>query len=499
MEEVFKISGVPIHTFVHPKEYPQLIVNLRTPGRGLVIEGPSGIGKTSAVETALQELGLTDRVMKLSARKADDVRLISELASMPPGAGVVIIDDFHKLPDDIRAQIADFLKTLADEERGADKLIVVGINKAGENLINFAHDLVNRLDIITFETNFDFKVAELIDKGEAALAIHFNVKDEITALAQGSFYLAQMLCHEVCLHEGILEAADPPLKVNVSLEGIRSAVWERLGRSFKGRCQRFCRGTKFRSEGRAPYLHILRWLAESDSWTLSLRDATREHKEMRGSVGQVVDKGFLNSLINGDQEIRAALHYDPTSEQLTVEDPQFLFYIRQIRWRQFAVELGFVSVDFERRYDFALSFAGPDRYVADALASSLAEKEVEVFYDRYEQHRILAEDVEEYLRPIYQSEAQFVVVLLGPEYPKRIWAKIESDAFRERMKDGAVVPIWFSDAAPSIFDESRRVGGIEFSRAADLNSQVEMIAEQLMKKLRQHREEPLNPAERTDG
>lgn len=493
MEEVFKISGVPTYTFVQPKEFSQLIVNLRTPGRGLVIEGPSGIGKTSAVETALQEVGLAGNVMKLSARKSDDVALISQLASMPPGAGVVIIDDFHKLADDIRAQIADFLKTLADEEREADKLIIVGINKAGENLINFAHDLVNRLDVITFETNPDFKVAELVDKGQRALSICLNVKDEITALAQGSFYLAQMLCHEVCLHEGILQAAETPLNVNVSLEGIRSAVWERLGRSFKGRCQRFCRGTKFRSEGRAPYLHILRWLAESDSWTLSLRDATREHKEMRGSVGQVVDKGFLSSLIDGDGEIRAVLHYDSTSEQLTVEDPQFLFYIRQIRWRQFATELGFVSVDFERRYDFALSFAGADREVAEALASSLLEKEVEVFYDHYEQHRILAEDIEEYLRPIYQSEAQFVVVLLGPEYPKRIWAKFESEAFRERMKDGAVVPIWFSDAPPSMFDESRRLGGIEFDRTGNLRAQVEQIAEQLMRKLRDRREEPPNP------
>lgn len=129
----------------------------------------------------------------------------------------------------------------------------------------------------------------------------------------------------------------------------------------------------------------------------------------------------------------------------------------------------------------------------------LQKKEVEVFYDRYEQHRILAVDVEEYLRPIYQSEAQFVVVLLGPEYPKRIWAKIESDAFRERMKDGAVVPVWFSDAPPSMFDESRRVGGIEFDRAKNLDTQVEVIAEQLMKKLREHREEPLNPADRVNG
>ncbi len=38
------------HTFVEPVEYRDLLLNLRTPGRGLVIEGPSGIGKTTAVE-----------------------------------------------------------------------------------------------------------------------------------------------------------------------------------------------------------------------------------------------------------------------------------------------------------------------------------------------------------------------------------------------------------------------------------------------------------------
>jgi hypothetical protein len=53
-----------------------------------------------------------------------------------------------------------------------------------------------------------------------------------------------------------------------------------------------------------------------------------------------------------------------------------------------------------------------------ALFAGLAERELEVFYDKNEQHRMLAQDVEEYLRPIYQSEAQFVVVLLGRDYPK---------------------------------------------------------------------------------
>jgi MoxR-like ATPase len=50
---------VPTHTFVEPVEYRDLLLNLRTPGRGLVIEGPSGIGKTTAVETALKQLGIS--------------------------------------------------------------------------------------------------------------------------------------------------------------------------------------------------------------------------------------------------------------------------------------------------------------------------------------------------------------------------------------------------------------------------------------------------------
>ena len=104
-----------------------------------------------------------------------------------------------------------------------------------------------------------------------------------------------------------------------------------------------------------------------------------------------------------------------------------------------------------------------------------------------EQHRILAEDVEDYLRPIYQSDAQFVVVLLGPEYPKRIWTKFESDNFKERFKSGAVIPIWFADAPAGMFDESTRVGGVSFERSGDQDGQIEAIAELLVRKLAETR------------
>ena len=49
---------------------------------------------------------------------------------------------------------------------------------------------------------------------------------------------------------------------------------------------------------------------------LSLRDAMRSHPAMRGSVGQVVDKGYLRELMDGDEEIAAVMHLDSTAEQL---------------------------------------------------------------------------------------------------------------------------------------------------------------------------------------
>src|ERR1035441_622442 len=400
LEEVFKTSGVPTFTFVEPSEYTRLLVGLRTPGRGVVIEGPSGIGKTSAVETALKQLKLGNAVTKLSARRPADIEYIETLPSIG-NVGLVIVDDFHKLPDATRGFLADYMKILADEESKTTKIVVVGINKAGENLISLAHDLVNRIDVIPFEANPNDRVRQVVTSGAAALNVDINVEDEIVIAAQGSFYIAQMLAFEVCQRVGVLERQDLKKNIEVSFQSVSADVQERLAQVFRGRCEKFCRGTRNRKEGRAPYLHILRWLAEGKEWTLSLRDAIRQHPDMRGSVGQVVDQGYLQTLITSDPAISQVIHYDVRAEQITVEDPQFIFFIRNIPWKQFAHDLGFAGVDFENRYDFALSFAGEDRAVAEAIFKELQDAESEVFYDKNEQHRILAVDIEEYLRPIY--------------------------------------------------------------------------------------------------
>lgn len=489
LEDVFKLSGVPDLTFVEPVEFSRLLVALRTKGRGVVVEGPSGIGKTSAVAKALDRIepDLDDKALRLSARKRDDREMVAELPTLS-SAGVVVIDDFHRLDPDIRSVIADYLKVLADEERTDTKIVVVGINQAGQSLLSFAPDLSGRIEVIKFGVNPDDRVQQLVGLGSKALNVEIPVAADIVRAADGSFNIAQMLCHDACLAAEVTETAPEFTTLPASFELVRERVLDRLAVSFYKRAEVFAKGKKLRREGRAPYLQILRWLALSDEWTIDLDREMAKNPTLRGSVSQVVDKGHLeNHLYKQSAMLADLLHYDPNSRVLAVEDPKFFFFIKNLPWNRLAERIGYFDVAFSSRYDFALSFAGSDRPVAEALFEALSEMEYGVFYDKNEQDRILAENVEEYLAPIYKSEASYVIAILGPDYPRRIWTKFESNQFKQRFGEQAVIPVWFAGQDYSAFDAARDVGGEIIDRSKGLEPQVEEIAARLGRKLRDHR------------
>jgi hypothetical protein len=492
VEEVFKLNGIPTYTFVEPLEYDSLVVALRTPGRGVVIEGPSAIGKTTAVTRALDDLGMEAQTLRLSARVQADLEIIEGLPEME-SIGTVIVDDFHRLEPALRERVADFMKTLADEERVDSKVVVVGINRVGETLIAFAKDLNTRIEVITLEANPAERVRELVTKGERALAVSLGIADEIVDASNGSFFIAQMLSHNTCIAAGIMEAQSPASTISISFESVRTRVMDVLDRRFRSVAASFAAGPRLRREGRAPYLHILRWLAEANEWSISLDREMASHPELKGSVGQIVDKGYLDAHIRNFPDVADVVHFEPPTKVVAVEDPQFVFYIRNLAWNEFAREVGFLNITFDSKYDFALSFSGTVRLVAERLFEILTEDEFEIFYDRHEQHRILAGDVEEYLAPIYRSEAAYVLVLLSPDYPERVWTKFESDQFRERFTSGSVIPIWWKDVPPAAFDLSRKVGGLTFDPAEDLEEQLQAIAGILRGRMAEDRVDPQLP------
>lgn len=489
LEEVFKKSGVPTHTFIEPTEYNRVLVALRTAGKGMIVEGPSGIGKTSCIKKAIEQQGIAASCLFLSARKNEDLDLINALPKMKD-LGTVIVDDFHRLPDETKYGLTDLIKSLADEEDVSSKVILIGINRAGQALIDFAPDLLHRVERIKFGRTNEESLRELIARGEKVLNCNIGVASSIAEEANGSFAMAQVLAHEACLKAGLLQTSDAPQPshINVSLPVIREAVLDELSPRFFPVAREFCTGNRLRQEGRAPYLHLLRWLSLTPEGVLDTRNAMASNPGLKGSVSQVIEKGFLSKLIDESKDVGDIIHFDRATSLLTAEDPKLLYFIRHIIWQHFARQIGYFSIAIQTKYDFALSFAGEVRPVAKRVAEELTAREMQVFYDHDEQHYILAEDVEEYLTPIYRSESRYVVALMSKEYPRKVWTKFESQQFKQRFSEGAVIPVWFVDAPPGMFDEVRRVGSLEFDPAADHESQIAEIVNQLAKKLMEDRE-----------
>ena len=426
-------------------------------------------------------MGIPSEVTILSARKVQDLEYIELLPELRT-FGTVLVDDFHVLDDSMRARIADLLKSLADREESGSKLIVVGINRAGDSLIKHAPDLSNRLDTIRFEIEPDEKVHDLITRGERALNVSLTARASVVEGAQGSFSLAQLLCHELCIQADILERPASETTVATLYPAVRRRVHERQERRFGEAVRKFVRGPRFRPSGRAPYVHVLRWLTDSEKWAIDVHEEVRRHPSERASVGQVVEKGYLDRL-TGEGDIPSILHYDAATGVLSVEDPQLIFYLRNLDWPDFIRRVGFTRVDVAQPYDFALSFAGEDRTFAERLKDHLEDQEATVFYDLNEQHRIIAANLQDFLAPIYQSNATYVIAILGPRFGEKRWTNFESENFRPRIDKGEVIPIWSTEAPPTAFDKTREIGGCSFDPHGDLDAQARGIADLCVRKL----------------
>jgi hypothetical protein len=322
---------------------------------------------------------------------------------------------------------------------------------------------------------------ELVEKGEHELNISINVKEDIVKEANGGFYIAQMLCSEICLREDVLQTCSSLKVLTSSFESAKFSIWKRLAGTFYEVCKAFALGARYRPEGRAPYLCLLHWLANSGDWALNIHDAMRNHPEMRLSVGQVVEKGYLEELFRRTKSLASVLYFDGTN--LVVENPQFIFFIRNMPWAKFAKDLGFKNIEFKNRYDFALSFAGSARTFAEMIFEALTDEEFSVFYDKNEQHRIVASNIEEYLEPIYQSEASFVICLLNTDYPKKIWTTFEAQIFGNRVALGEIIPIVIDGTNIDAFSSLSKVGHLTLNTSKDTETQIKEIVEILKKKV----------------
>lgn len=76
-------------------------------------------------------------------------------------------------------------------------------------------------------------------------------------------------------------------------------------------------------------------------------------------------------------------------------------------------------------YDVALSFAGEDRQVAEAIADHLRLAGVRVFYDTWEQAGLWGKDLYQHLSEVYGKAARYSLILISKAYMSKAWTNHE--------------------------------------------------------------------------
>ncbi len=486
LEHVFVTTGVPQLTFVEPDEFDRLKLMLRDNSRPVVVEGPSGIGKTTSVKIALKAVGKLESVSILNARNPNDVEYIQAIPQMD-NAGTVMIDDFHMLDSDLRKRVSDYIKFCTETEADT-KIIILGINEVGQSILSLSPDLALRIDRMKMQINSGAKIRELIEKGEAALNLSFGNVDKIVSESLGSFQICQLVCKEICLNNRMSQTATDKTTIDFDPIEIRGRILDQISPIWSPLARQFSRGPRFRPGGRAPYLQVLKWLGEGKEWSLDVGRAVHKHVEHKGSVGQILEKGWLDKFYNDNSKnLSSFIHFDPDTKVLSVEDPKAFYYLRHILWGAFARQCGFTSEEFQTKYDFAISFAGAQRSHARQLSEHLQAAECSVFFDENEQAEMLGQNLEKYLGPIYESEAEYIITILSKEYPTRIWTKFESENFKSRFGEGKVIPIVMQGFQPSMFDETYKIGSIYAEDKWDENLFGRKVSEKLIHRLEKER------------
>lgn len=86
---------------------------------------------------------------------------------------------------------------------------------------------------------------------------------------------------------------------------------------------------------------------------------------------------------------------------------------------------GEVQVSLPADFDVAISFAKPERAVAEELAVALRERGLTVFYDRFYEEHLWGADLAELFDDVFRRRAKFCIIFVSHEYATRIWTTHE--------------------------------------------------------------------------
>jgi hypothetical protein len=338
--EVFQPTGVPEVTFVQPERFAEFLMALRQPGLCIILEGPSGAGKTTLLQHAIKQAGENiGQPRRLTARDPADIAAITGLVGGDNHQGLVAIDDFHRLPADLQAQVVDHLKLLADRGDRTRKLIIVGIPRTAQSLVRVSFDVANRIRIFQPGWAPDEQILDLIQQGEKALNIEFDDKPALVKAAAGSLITAQALCWHLMGLARIEETLPDGAVVATDIEQARERVIRELRLKYHDAVAEF---TSLDDQTEAACIDLLLALAAQPDGVLYLDAYADQHP----GTAVVIEKALAGEHGQpgaASEAIGRVVYHDAKARRLIADDPQFVFYIRHLDREKLMQEAGWLG------------------------------------------------------------------------------------------------------------------------------------------------------------
>jgi Calcineurin-like phosphoesterase/TIR domain len=344
---IFRLNASPDITFVEPSQFPTLQAELEVMGSGLIVEGPSKVGKSTAIKKALAKQSPRRPERWIQGMLPEEDRDLDELLdALVRGdlSGHLIIDDFHYLPDAIKKKLAIRMKMLADQDEPRAKMTIIGVNPVGSSLTQAIPDLAGRFRIVKMDRQRDLKIAELVIQGEQAANIRYRRRDEIINEADGSFYIAQLLCYEAAVKSGILRAQEATRDIELGPSDVLEAIQEELRARYNGDLRDFAAHDE-RPPPRGACLALLWLLSRSKSGDISVQEAIYQFPDLSPAFDWLRASN-LQRCFDEHPELKRLLYYNRSAATLSIEDPQLKFYLRKLDWADLARGSGHVSVQF---------------------------------------------------------------------------------------------------------------------------------------------------------
>lgn len=479
LEEVFVTEGVPEFTFVPPPNYNEIFLDIRRVGKPVILEGQSGTGKTTCIRRVLSDLNDNIPTEYLTARNASDVSRAEEIVRERP-AGRFVIDDFHRLAAHLQESLADVAKASAELGTEADipKLVIIGINQVGSDLIQLVPDIAKRTGIHRILPGEPEDIGKLIKTGCERLNIEITGAETIYDETRGDYWLTQQLCQSICTAENVLETAESFKTVSFELAAIRQRVVNRLKASYYPAVKEFCRGRRFRASN-DPYFKLLRTVGTTGSSIADLNGLANANPDVRGSINNIKERR-LQVLIESKPLVARHFYYNPETKNFAIEDPALFYFIQHLDWNDLRQDCGFREQEDDFEFEVGLSFAGENRELARFIAESLETLDVPVFFDEMFEANYLGKAWGARFQEIFGKGSRLVVCILDKCHSEKIWPTFEREHFAPRVPEESVIPIYLDGTKFAGIPQD--IIGIHFSfNSGDPNWQMKATDEIIMK------------------